>query len=87
MATEAAMTSAPALFGRLSWMMVGPFVLAICALSIAQRRDGWLSPPDLIYFIVLGGMLIGRWSEFRFGSPLTAAGEPASADHLRRTSG
>ncbi|MFI5458573.1 MAG: hypothetical protein ACHRXM_24330 [Isosphaerales bacterium] len=29
-------------------------------------------------------MLIGRWSEFRFGLPLTATGEPANADHLRR---
>jgi hypothetical protein len=60
--TTEAMTSAPAFFGRLCWMMVGPFVLAICALSIAQRGDGWLSPPDLIYFFVLGAMLIGRWS-------------------------
>jgi hypothetical protein len=84
MATEAAMTSVPALVGRLSWMMVGPFCLAICALSIAQRGDGWLSPPDLLYLLVLGGMLIGRWSEFRFGLPLTATGEPASAEHLRR---
>ena len=46
MATEAT-TSAPAFFGRLSWMIVGPFALAIFAISITERRDGWVSPLDL----------------------------------------
>ena len=80
----AAMTSVPAFFGRLTWLIVGPCFLAICTVSIAQRGDGWLSPPDLIYFLVLGGMLIGRWSEFRFSQPMTATGEFATAAHLRR---
>jgi hypothetical protein len=83
MATEA-ITSAPVLFGRLSWMIVGPFALAIFAISITERRDGWFSPPDLVYFLVLGGMLLGRWTEFRYSRPLTATGEPATAAHLRR---
>ena len=51
----ATMTSAPAFFGRLSWMIVGPFALAICTISITERGDGWFSPLDLIYFLVLGG--------------------------------
>jgi hypothetical protein len=83
MATEA-MTSAPAFFGRLSWMIVGPFAMAIFAISITERRDGWFSPLDLIYFLVLGGMLLGRWTEFRYTRPMTATGEPATAAHLRR---
>jgi len=33
---------------------------------------------------VLGGLLIRRWSEFRFSRPLTATGEPATAAYLRR---
>ena len=78
------MTSFPAFAGRLSWMIVGPFALATLAVSIAGRADGWLSPPDLIYFVVLVGMLAGRWTEFRFSLPLTATGEPATAEHLRR---
>jgi hypothetical protein len=77
-------TSAPAALGRLSWMMVGPFALSICAISIAQRGAGWLGLPDAIYFLVLGGMLIGRRMEFRYGRPLTAMGEPASVADLRR---
>ncbi|MGP0062783.1 MAG: hypothetical protein ACLQGP_04155 [Isosphaeraceae bacterium] len=79
-----AMTSAPAFFGRLSWMIVGPFALAICAFTITERHDGWFSPVDLTYFLVLGGMALGRWTEFQSGQPLTATGEPATPAHLRR---
>jgi hypothetical protein len=63
-----ALTSAPAFFGRLAWMIVGPFA----------------QPIDLIYFLVLGGMVLGRWLEFRYSQPLTATGEPATAADLRR---
>jgi hypothetical protein len=80
----ATMTSAPAFFGRLCWMLVGPFVLAVCTIGIARWGDGWLSPLDMVYFLVLCGMLVGRWSEFRYSQPMTATGECATADHLRR---
>jgi hypothetical protein len=82
--TTETMTSIPALFGRLFWMILGPFALAISALSITGRRDGWFSPLDLGYFGALVGMLLGRWLEFRCGRPLTATGEPATVAHLRR---
>jgi hypothetical protein len=82
--TSAATTSAPALFGRLYWMMVGPFALAICAMRITQRLDGWIGPFDMIYLLLLGGMFLGRLIEYRGGQPMTAAGEPATAAHLRR---
>ena len=39
---------------------------------------------DLTYFLVLGGMALGRWTEFQSGQPLTATGEPATPAHLRR---
>ena len=79
-----AMTSTPAFLGRLAWMIVGPFALAIFAISITMNGDGWFSPLDFIYFLVLGGMLLGRWTEFRHARPMTAMGEPATAAHLRR---
>jgi hypothetical protein len=82
--TTHTMTSFPAFAGRLFWMIVGPFALATLAISIAGRADGWLSPSDLAYFVVLSGMLAGRWTEFRFSLPLTATGEPATAEHLHR---
>lgn len=82
--TARAMTSLPAVAGRLFWIFVGPFVLAVCAVGIAGRRDGWLGPSDLFYFVVLAGMYLGRWMEFRTGDALTATGEPATALDLRR---
>jgi hypothetical protein len=83
MASEAT-TSAPALLGRLYWMMVGPFALAICATRITESVPGWLGPLDVIYFLLLGGVLMGRWLEFRYSQPTTAMGEPATVAHLRR---
>ena len=62
------MTSTPAFFSRLSWMIVGPFALAICALAIADRPDGWLGLLDWIYFVVLGGTI------FAAGRSSAAAG-------------
>ena len=47
MATRA-MSSTPAVVGRLSWMIVGPFALAIAAVGISERRDGWFAALDLI---------------------------------------
>jgi hypothetical protein len=82
--TTAGKPATSAVLGRLFWMMLGPFALAITAFSITERRDGWCSPLDGIYFVVLGGVFLGRWLEFRSGRPLTAAGEPATPAHLRR---
>lgn len=65
-------------------MIVGPFALAICAIAITEQHDGWFSPLDLIYFLILSGMALGRWAEFRHGQPLTATGEPATNADLRR---
>jgi hypothetical protein len=78
------MTSAPAFFGRLTWMILGPFALALCTMGIAQRGSGWLSLLDLIYVFVACAMFVGRLTEFRYGRPLTATGEPATAVDLRR---
>jgi hypothetical protein len=77
-------TTMPALIGRILWMMVGPITLLLLALHIAQQRDGWFTLPSLAYFFVLLGTFLGRWMEFRCGFPMTAMGEPATTDHLRR---
>ena len=82
--TTHTVTSFPAFAGRLFWMFVGPFVLATLAIRIAGQADGWLSLSDLFYFVVLSGMLIGRWTEFRFSLPMTATGEPATPSRRLR---
>lgn len=78
------MTSSVAFFGRLFWMIVGPMFLMVLALNIAQRATGWFTPIDLAYIVVLAGMLLGRWLEFRSGDAMTGSGEPATLADLRR---
>jgi hypothetical protein len=71
-------------FGRLFWMIVGPLALILTIYFIATSGAGWATAADFLYFIILGGMLLGRWLEFRGGSPETSSGEPATAADLRR---
>jgi hypothetical protein len=78
------MTSTAALFGRIFWMLAGPPFLIVIALYIAQRRTGWFTLLDLAYFLVLGGMLLGRWLEFRSGDARTTMGDPATPADIRR---
>jgi hypothetical protein len=76
--------SPTACFGRFFWIIAGPMFLMVLALNIAQRNTGWFTVLDLSYFIILGGMLLGRWLEFRSGGAMTGIGEPATLADLRR---
>jgi len=70
--------------GRLFWIIVGPLVLtgilyrSVCS---GERLPGLV---ELSYFVVLCGMIAGRWLEFRGGSPLKADGQPAVPADMRR---
>lgn len=77
-------TSLAALLGRIFWMAAGPLFLAAIAIHIALEGPGWASAATIAYFSVLGGMMLGRWLEFRSGQARTAMDEPATAEHLRR---
>ena len=71
-------------FGRLFWMMVGPMALVMTTYFIVTSGTGWTTTADFLFFIILGGMILGKWLEFRGGSPETSTGEPATAADLRR---
>ncbi|MGE3806092.1 MAG: hypothetical protein AB7K24_15585 [Gemmataceae bacterium] len=77
-------TSLSAAFSRIFWMMLGPMILVVVALNIAQSAAGWLTGADMIFLIVLAGMIAARWFEFHKGDPQTATGAPATPAHLRR---
>lgn len=79
-----ATTPLSVVFGRLSWMMVGPLALVLTTYSIVTFGTGWTTTADLLFFVILGGMILGKWLEFRGGSPETSTGEPATAADLRR---
>jgi hypothetical protein len=73
-----------AVFGRLFWMMVGPLGLVLATYFIVTSGTGWTTTADLLYFVMLGGMILGKWLEFRGGSPETSTGEHATVADLRR---
>jgi len=73
-----------AVAGRAFWMMIGPLGLMLCLYFIATSGTGWHTVADLLYFVILGGMILGRWLEFRGGHPETSAGDPATPADLRR---
>lgn len=76
-------TSAGAFFGRLFWMMIGPLSLALTLYYIVSSGTGWRTFADAMFFVILLGMILGKWLEFRGGNPQTSAGEPATPANLR----
>lgn len=82
--SDAPITSIPVLLGRIFWTLIGPVFLALSLYYLATAGTGWLTFADLLYFLILAGMLLGRWLEFRAGNPQTTTGEPATPADLRR---
>jgi hypothetical protein len=69
---------------RVFWMIAGPMALAALSVAIVRAGTGWLTGLDVAFFVILCGIVLARWLEFRRGHALTAGGEPASPAHLRR---
>lgn len=84
MSIDSPTSSSAAFFGRLAWIILGPMALAILTIAIAQKSDGWPGFTDLVFFLVLGLVLLGRWTEFRSGEARTPEGEPATREQVRR---
>ena len=84
MDTPKASSPLAAALWRLTWMLLGPLALVLCAIGVVRARNTSPSGADVAYLAVLGLMLLARWLEFRGGDPRTASGEPAAPGHLRR---
>ena len=69
---------------RIFWMLLGPLLLLVFAVNIADKGSGWFTPGDIAFLFVLGGMMLARWWEFRGGTALNTMGEPVTATDLRR---
>jgi NhaP-type Na+/H+ and K+/H+ antiporter len=72
------------MFGRVFWMMVGPLSLVLTIYLIVTSGSESRLVANIAYFVILLGMALGKWAEFRGGNPLTAAGDPATPTDLRR---
>src|SRR3990172_2286337 len=74
-----------ALVGRVFWMMAGPACLLVSTILIVNSPGrGWRPGADIVYWIALAGMILGRGAEHGGGNPRNAMGEPATASDLRR---
>jgi hypothetical protein len=72
-------------FARLYWMFLGPMLLLLTAIAVANDGGGgWIAPKSLAFLGLLALMLACRWAEFHAGDARTAEGEPATPAHLRR---
>jgi len=65
-------------------MLLGPLVLVLFLYKIIERGGGWLTSSDVGFLVVLAGLPIARWIEFRAGDPRTSTGEPATQAHLKK---
>jgi hypothetical protein len=77
-------TSLIPVFGRMTWMLAGPLVLFVTLYYVLTSGTGWTTPADGLYFVILAAMALGRWAEFRGGSPRRSTGEPATRQDLHR---
>jgi hypothetical protein len=76
--------SSAAVLGRLVWMMIGPLSLALTLYYIVSSGTGWRTGADVLYFVILAAMIVGKWLEFRGGDPRTSSGDPVKPGDLRR---
>jgi hypothetical protein len=55
------------------WILVGPSILSLIGLLTALRHQGWLTPSTIVYFAVLAGVVVARWTD-----PANATGQPST---------
>jgi hypothetical protein len=68
---------------RFYWMMLGPLILALLTIANVNGK-GWFGMADVAFLVMLAGLVVARWYEFRRGDPTTSTGEPATPNDLRR---
>jgi hypothetical protein len=71
-------TSGFQVFVRVFWMMIGPGILSILALTIAEGHKGWFAARSIAFLVVLIVVTIARRLD-----PLTPDGEPATQGDFR----
>lgn len=69
---------------RLVWFFFGPVGLMFSALALLSGKGGWIALPSIIYLVILGAMVGGRYLEQKSGSGLNAEGQPATWDDFRK---
>lgn len=73
-----------AVLPRLTWFFFGPCGLAFSGLAMVTGKGGWVAPPSIIYLVVLGAMIGGRYLEQNSGNGLNAEGQPSTWDDYHK---
>lgn len=69
---------------RLSWLIVGPVVVAVAVAVLASQEDISAIGGSSVYWGAVLAMLVLRYVDVAKYDGLTAEGEPASMTHFRR---
>lgn len=68
----------------MTWAILGPMVLLLTISGIVSRGGGWFTGLDVLFAMVVGLMILGRWVEQRSGCATTLRGEPATVEQGKR---
>lgn len=76
--------SNPMLFARMFWALLGPMLMAPALMGIFLRDRDSLGLSDAFFLLIVLGMLIGRWMDYRYGSGKSSTGEPSTHGEFMR---
>lgn len=71
------------LFARVFWCFAGPSLLAMWAIRIATKHDGWFAPSDIGFLVSLPLVIGARWYCFSANDYTDAQGNISSIRQLR----
>lgn len=71
------------LFARVFWCFAGPSLLAMWAIRIATKHDGWFAPLDIGFLASLALVIGARWYCFSANDYTDAQGNVSSIRQLR----
>ena len=76
-------TSFKVLLCRVFWCFGGPIILSFLTYKIAYAKDGWGTPSDIAFPIIVAATIAARWIGFRNGERSNTIGEVTTLAQLR----
>lgn len=77
-------TSFWVLIARLMWTLFLPFLFVLTAYRIVTYGQGWFTPWDIAFGVIVVLLLGARWLEQRSGQATTVTGKLSTKEHFHR---
>jgi hypothetical protein len=77
-------SSLKVLLVHIFWMILGPAILFAVLYVNTTEDKSWISGTDLMYFIILGFVVLARWVDQRSGQCTLTDGQVSTWDDFRR---